>query len=588
MTPLSYFQGRISQNQVVLDKLKGQSLSLSILRLAVFLGTILLIYLFWGNTLAIAISAIAGFASFLFLVSTYSDVKLKRDYHQQIKTLNELEIRCLGGDIESLNKGEEFLASDHHYNQDIDLFGDGSLFQLVNRTGTQSGKQKLAQMLNENSILEIRDKQIAVQELSKKMDWRQHFQVTARLIANEVATHHVVQWIKNYKPVFAKFMAVLPMIYGFISLGIFIAYGFGYVAGFYVALVFFGGLGITGIFLKKINRLYADAGKMKETFAQYSKLLSAVEDESFTASALFAAKNKLMTEGRNASLVLRDLSKSINNLDQRNNVFFGFLANGFLLWDIKYSIQIEKWMKFNETSIEKWFEAISYFDAMNSFGNFTFLKQHYVFPHLEEGDFKLNANELGHPLLKEEKRIDNTINISSGNFFIITGANMAGKSTFLRAVALNIVMANCGLPVCAKSFNYTPIKLISSMRTSDSLQNDESYFFSELKRLKFIVEQIEQDTYFIILDEILKGTNSKDKAEGSQKFVERLVASHSTGLIATHDLSLCTLSDKLPSVQNHYFDAQIVNDELYFDYTFKTGICENMNASFLLKKMNIV
>ena len=153
---------------------------------------------------------------------------------------------------------------------------------------------------------------------------------------------------------------------------------------------------------------------------------------------------------------------------------------------------------------------------------------------------------------------------------------------------MNIVMANSGLPVCAKSFEYRPVKLISSMRTSDSLVNDESYFFSELKRLKYIVNKIQKDTYFIILDEILKGTNSVDKAEGSKKFVERLVKSKSTGLIATHDLSLCTLADQYSEIQNHYFDAEIVNDELFFDYRFKNGICQNMNASFLLRKMQIV
>jgi DNA mismatch repair ATPase MutS len=165
---------------------------------------------------------------------------------------------------------------------------------------------------------------------------------------------------------------------------------------------------------------------------------------------------------------------------------------------------------------------------------------------------------------------------------------MAGKSTFLRTVSLSIMMSNIGLPVCAKSYQYSPIKLITSMRTNDSLSDDESYFFSELKRLKFIIDEIKNDTYFIILDEILKGTNSKDKAIGSRKFVEKLVKSNSTGIIATHDLSLCKITDELKQVKNYYFDAEIINDELYFDYTFKTGICQNMNASFLLKKMEIV
>ena len=165
---------------------------------------------------------------------------------------------------------------------------------------------------------------------------------------------------------------------------------------------------------------------------------------------------------------------------------------------------------------------------------------------------------------------------------------MAGKSTFLRTVSLQIVMANLGMPVCATTCNYNPIKLITSMRTTDSLNDDESYFFSELKRLQFIVNEIKTDKYFIILDEILKGTNSTDKAIGSRKFIQKLVKSKSTGIIATHDLSLCEVAEELPQVENHYFDAEIIEDQLYFDYKFKDGICQNMNASFLLKKMNIV
>jgi len=165
---------------------------------------------------------------------------------------------------------------------------------------------------------------------------------------------------------------------------------------------------------------------------------------------------------------------------------------------------------------------------------------------------------------------------------------MAGKSTFLRTVSLSIVMANCGLPVCATEFNYAPTKLITSMRTSDSLSEDESYFYSELKRLKFIVDEIKNENYFIILDEILKGTNSTDKAEGSKKFVEKLTNSKSTGIIATHDVSLCELANDYNEVKNYFFDAYISNNELTFDYLLKQGVCKNRNASFLLQKMEIV
>lgn len=195
---------------------------------------------------------------------------------------------------------------------------------------------------------------------------------------------------------------------------------------------------------------------------------------------------------------------------------------------------------------------------------------------------------MGHPLVDSKKNVLNDFTIGKGRFCIVTGANMAGKSTFLRAVSLQIVMANMGLPVNGKEVEYKPVRLLTSMRSSDSLTDETSYFYAELKRLKYIVDELEKGECFVVLDEILKGTNSVDKAEGSKKFVERLVRSGATGLVATHDLSLCTLADELPQVENHYFDAQIVNGELYFDYRFKEGICQNMNASFLLKKMGIV
>ena len=229
-----------------------------------------------------------------------------------------------------------------------------------------------------------------------------------------------------------------------------------------------------------------------------------------------------------------------------------------------------------------------FFDAYNSLGNYAFNHPQYVFPKITENNTVIKAESLGHPLLDVNKRVDSNLLINVQQFFIVTGANMAGKSTFLRTVSLHIVMANMGLPVCAKTSEYSPVKLITSMRTTDSLTDDSSYFFSELTRLKFIVDEIVKEPYFIALDEILKGTNSTDKAIGSRKFVEKLVASNATGIIATHDLSLCDIENELDEVKNYYFDAEITNDELHFDFTFKEGICKNMNASFLLKKMKII
>jgi len=317
-------------------------------------------------------------------------------------------------------------------------------------------------------------------------------------------------------------------------------------------------------------------------------LLSQIEQTVFASAKLKSLQEQIALENEKASDIVRKFSKQLDNLDQRNNMLFGFFANGFLLWDLYQSYHIEQWIKNYGHKAEDWFEVIAEMDALNSLANFTFNHPSYAFPEITQGKNVLEARDFVHPLLDPRKAITNNFKIENQQFFIITGANMAGKSTFLRTVSLGIVMANLGLPVCSSRFTYSPIKLITSMRTSDSLTDDESYFFSELKRLKFIVDKIQEDNYFIILDEILKGTNSTDKALGSRKFIEKLVASHSTGIIATHDLSLCEVEKEHDEVKNFYFDAEIINDELHFDYTLKNGIAQNMNASFLLRKMKIV
>ena len=278
----------------------------------------------------------------------------------------------------------------------------------------------------------------------------------------------------------------------------------------------------------------------------------------------------------------------LDALEQRANLLISVPGNAFFQMDRYNTNRIEKWIKTNKNEVGSWFEVIAFFDAYNSLGNFAFNHPNYTFPKINNNQTTVKANQLGHPLIAEDKLVYNDLRIDREHFFVITGANMAGKSTFLRTVSLHIVMANCGLPVCATTSEYSPIKLITSMRTADSLTDDASYFYAELKRLKLIVDKIKTDTYFVVLDEILKGTNSKDKAIGSRKFVEKLSASHSTGIIATHDLSLCEVAKENNKVENYFFEAFINGKELTFDYTFKKGVCENMNASFLLENMGIV
>jgi len=383
-------------------------------------------------------------------------------------------------------------------------------------------------------------------------------------------------------------MKWLPYIFGIVSLALIVLGILKITPISFMVYWLLLGLSITGFHLGKVTKLARYATQVKDTFRQYALLLQQIESEGFSSELLKSKQEDIIIKGEKSSTVFSSFSKVLDALDNRNNLFFIILGNGFFLWDLMQSQKIEQWILEYGQKVNHWFEVVSFFDAYNSFGNYTYNHPEFVFPEINQTKTIIQAKKLGHPLLEKRKRIDSDLTIDNEQFFIVTGANMAGKSTFLRTVSLHIVKANIGLPVCAESSKYSPVKLITSMRTTDSLTDDSSYFFSELTRLKFIVDAIDKEPYFIVLDEILKGTNSTDKAIGSKKFVEKLVSGNATGIIATHDLSLCEIEKELDDVKNYYFDAEIVNDELYFDYKLKKGICQNMNASFLLKKMKII
>ncbi|HLV14845.1 MAG TPA: hypothetical protein VKY41_06675 [Xanthomarina sp.] len=586
--PQTFYKVQLEKHQQDLKKFNKKLIGMSSLRLLVFLITGVGVYAtftFWQISVAIGI---IGVLVFIFLLSKYTDVKRLRDVSKALVAINEEELKIASGDFHHRNSGKRFQDPLHYYSLDIDLFGRGSFFQFINRTTINEGAEKLAQALIANDIQDIELKQNAIKELAAKPEWRQNFSAVATLIQAETPAVKIIQWLTSHKMFLPKIISWVPMVFSTLSLILIGLSMFKIIDLSFVGYWLILGLLLTGVFLKKINVLASNTDKVRDTFRQYALLLNQIENETFSSELLKNKQIQIQQEHKRASKIFSQFSKHLDALDNRNNFISAIFGNGFFLLDLKNAYKIEQWINQYKTTVSNWFEVVSFFDAYNTLGNYSFNHPDYVFPELVKNKSVIEAVGLGHPLLKRNKRVDSDLNIHNQEFFIVTGANMAGKSTFLRTVSLHIVMANAGLPVCAKSSKYTPVKLITSMRTTDSLTDDSSYFFSELTRLKFIVDEIAKEPYFIILDEILKGTNSTDKAIGSRKFVEKLVAGNATGIIATHDLSLCEISKELTEVKNHFFDAQIVNDELFFDYKFKDGICQNMNASFLLKKMEII
>ncbi len=582
----------IAQEEKYLEEvklIKKEISKLSMLRLFVFLATAFGIYLsfeFWKIAIIIAL---IGITIFTILLLKYTKAKRKQSLLKTLVAINKEELEINAGNFYNREDGFDFQDPKHYYSLDIDLFGIGSFFQFINRTSIYESTLKLANLLKANNTEDIHLRQETIKELGEKPYWRQRFQAISSLIKTEISAIDIIDWLKKYKRFIPQKIQWVSLGFSIVSFGLFTCVFLDLINTNIIFYWMTLGLGITGRYLKRISNLSQNSDKIKDTFRQYSQLLNEIENETFTSALLKEKQLNIQSEAEKASIIFNQFTKALDALDNRNNIIVAILGNGFFLLDIKNSYRVEQWIETYKDVVENWFEVVTFFDAYNSLGNYSFNHPEYVFPEIKKDQKTiLNTKSLGHPLLKKEKRVDNSIVIDKEQFFIVTGANMAGKSTFLRTVSLNIVMANIGLPVCAKSCTYSPIKLITSMRTSDSLADDSSYFFSELTRLKFIVDQIQDTPYFIILDEILKGTNSTDKAIGSQKFVEKLVASNSTGIIATHDLSLCEIEKKLDEVKNFYFDAEIINDELHFDYRFKEGICKNMNASFLLKKMEII
>jgi hypothetical protein len=585
---ISFYKSQLETHKNEVSALQKQLLLYSMLRLTIFLLAGFTIYLVLPNwQIAIGIGVLA-LAIFLFLLSKYTNKKAKRELLKSLVTINEEELKIASGDFHHRNTGLQFQDPKHFYSLDIDLFGKGSFFQYINRTSSSEGELQLANALKANNVSNIEDRQEAIKELSQKTEWIQLYAATASLIKTEISAPTIIKWLKTHITFVPKRMVWATWLFTFISVALLALAIFQIIGIEFFGYWIFAGLGITGIYLKNINILASNTDKTKDTFMQYASLLLQIENETFTSKLLQEKQQKIQSEDKKASLIFSEFSKCLDALDNRNNLFGALLGNGYLLLDIRNAYKVEQWIKTYANKVDDWFEVVSFFDAYNSLGNYAFNHQEGTYPKISEENAVIDAKDLGHPLLDKTKRVNSDVLIKNKEFFIVTGANMAGKSTFLRTISLHIVMANVGLPVCATSSIYSPVKLITSMRTNDSLTDDSSYFFSELTRLKFIVDAIVKEPYFIILDEILKGTNSTDKAIGSRKFVEKLVAGNATGIIATHDLSLCEISEELREVKNYYFDAEIVNDELYFDYRFKKGICQNMNASFLLKKMEIV
>lgn len=595
MNPENHYTERLSLTEGQLQQVKKQIFRISMLRLALFIAGIAGLYFFFNQTTLLIICICLTFLPLFILVKIHNRFFIRKEWLETQARIIQEELQALSGDYSSFEDGKEYVNPEHPYSFDLDIFGRRSLFQSINRTCTFFGKNRLAKWL-QNHLHEktsIEKRQEMVREISEHTLFREQFRVAGLVHHGQSSDGEKIQawsqspaqylhagWVKAFiwgVPVINSLLLITSLA-GWtsfswlgLSFGIFLVLSFG--------------------IIKRATYIQETYGKQLKSLNGYARLIALAKAENWKSAGMQELMERFNLNGQSPIQALQQLSKELDRLDLRNNQFLYVLLEGSIFFQLQEIARIERWKVRYGQHISEWLETVGELDALCSLGTFAYNHPQYTYPELTEKPFCFLATQMGHPLMPASQCVKNDATIPSRPFFlIITGANMAGKSTYLRTIGVNYLLACIGAPVCCERLKLYPNQLITSLRTSDSLSDNESYFFAELKRLKRIIDLLNQgQQLFIILDEILKGTNSMDKQKGSFDLIRQFMQLKANGIIATHDLLLGSLIKQFPEeIRNYCFEADIKENELTFSYKLREGVAQNMNACFLMKKMGII
>lgn len=504
----------------------------------------------------------------------------------------QTEIEYLNGDWSALPTGEQFAESTHAYALDLDLFGEHSLFQSLNRTATPCGCDLLTHWLlhPELDAQRIVARQQAAAELAQSPAWMLNYRATGLMHSIQPKDDQIARdWLNETRFFKNRYANKVLYIINGISILLWVLTILSLIPYGYALLFFFIQLGVWGYYLKRINRISKLTDRFSKVIGTYNHLSKLIATTPFTSPELQTLQATLVG-AEPADKALRSLNRILDSFDQRNNILVALVMNGLYLKDLHHILQFDRWREAHRLQAQSWFETIHQFDALTSMGLYRFNHPTYCTPEIST-DHLLHAEAMGHPLLPDEGKVCNDFEVAAlHDIYIVTGANMAGKSTFLRTVGVNLVLALSGNVVCSRTLSFQPMTLFTSMRTTDNLAKGTSYFHAELLRLQQLVQTAEHaQKTFCILDEMLKGTNSQDKLNGSRKFLLKLQTLPIAGLVATHDLALGELAQQDPRhFHNICFEIDHSGDQIVYDYKLRPGVSRNMNASILLQQMGLI
>ena len=585
---------KIEQIEAAIKKIKNSKRVLSITRLIVVLAGLFLSWYFWPSFSIVSIVIIFFSILFIYLVFRYADKTSAIENHERLIRVNRHELDAIQYNLQGYEDGSTFADANHAYSSDLDLFGPASIFQWLNRCHADQSKKLLADYLKTHlTPPAIKEKQSAVRELAEKQEVCQQFQSMALANPLSIKTEErLKQWMAMPSGGFDKqYWKWIRNIFPLVSLGILSGFLMDYISTgifLFCMIIFFA---ISSFISSKIQKIYDLLSFIQREMDSLYHQLRLIEKENFKSPFLHSLQNRLKPEGYDsASAAMRDFHGILKRFDMRLNMLVFFFLNAFLLWDIRQILALNDWKKKNQSYLNEWFRVIAEMEVSISMASMVHNEPEWCFPEVDSVYFHLQADAIGHPLIPAVSRITNDFSMEgTGEIAVITGSNMAGKSTFLRSLGTNTVLALMGAPVCARQMNLSTMNLISSMRVSDNLAENTSTFYAELKKLQYIIESVNRkEPVFILLDEVLRGTNSTDRHKGSQALIRQLLQGKAVAVMATHDTDLAYSESAADlSVTNYHFEGKIINDELYFDYKIKKGICESLNATTLMKKIGI-
>ena len=586
----NYYEDRLAKECEALAVLLKKNDTMSNLRLAaIVLGAVLLYFIFKTSALIALGSILLILAGFYFLVKYHEKIQDEVELKKVLISVLKNELGILSGAGNAYEDGQNFINEKHDYSADLDVFGGFSLFHLLNRAKTTLGKSYLAtSLLETNSAHVILKKQEAAKELKEKDNWRQNFQ--ASLFELSGSPVEVLESLEEPPKIklegLIKYYAVLKWLFALGVIAVFYFYG---VSNGVTALLILLALNfsLVGINKKVTEPYFRKIKGLSRDMAKYRTATQLIMKEEWTSELLTEAFGKLPFEDKNPIDEFQLISKKI---DMKNNQFAAFFLYAFSPFDMVQLVQLRKWVKKHPNFFKEIFDSISTFENLTSLSTLAFNNPSWVNPKAKDAEkIEIKAVALGHPLMNESVCNDFVLN-TSNSLSLITGSNMSGKSTFLRTLGSNILLAYAGAPVFATALELnTHIKLYAYMRIKDSLEQNSSTFKAEIDRIKILLEAMDSEPMALLLvDEMLRGTNSEDKLKGSLAFLERVIDSNSFALVATHDLRMTDIADKYPEKsKNYFFEYDAKDGELTFDYELKPGVCQSFNASALLRSVGL-